>query len=120
MPVTETRAAASTEIRSNLPELTVSEVAAELKRTVEDAFPVVRLRGEVSNYRGPHSSGHVYFSLKDEGVRMDAVIWKGNFHRLRFKPEEGLEVVATGRVTTYAGKSSYQIVIEQLEPAGIG
>jgi exodeoxyribonuclease VII large subunit len=120
MPVTETRIAASTEIRSNLPELTVSELSAELKRTVEDAFPVVRVRGEVSNYRGPHSSGHVYFSLKDEGARIDAVIWKGNFQRLRFKPEEGLEVVATGRVTTYAGKSSYQIVIEHLEPAGIG
>ena len=78
------------------------------------------MRGEISNYRGPHSSGHAYFSLKDEGARIDAVIWKGNFQRLRFKPEEGLEVVATGRVTTYAGKSSYQIVIEQLEPAGIG
>src|SRR5712691_2143481 len=120
MRVTETLIVASTEIRTNLPELTVSELSAELKRTVEDAFPVVRVRGEVSNYRGPHSSGHVYFSLKDEGARIDAVIWKGNFQRLRFKPEEGLEVIATGRVTTYAGKSSYQIVIEQLEPAGIG
>jgi exodeoxyribonuclease VII large subunit len=120
MRVTETLIVASTEIRTNLPELTVSELSAELKRTVEDAFPVVRVRGEVSNYRGPHSSGHVYFSLKDEGARIDAVIWKGNFQRLRFKPEEGLEVIATGRVTTYAGKSAYQIVIEQLEPAGIG
>src|SRR6202140_5500400 len=112
--------AVSTEIRSNLPEITVSELSANLKRTIEDAFGYVRLRGEVLNYKGPHSSGHVYFSLKDEGARIDAVIWKGNFQRLRFKPEEGLEVVATGRVTTYAGKSSYQIVIEQLEPAGIG
>src|ERR1700736_1041461 len=120
MPVTETAAGASTEIGSNLPELTVSELSAELKRTVEGTFPHVRLRGEISNYRGPHTSGHVYFSLKDEGARIDAVIWKGNFQRLRFKPEEGLEVVATGRITTYAGKSSYQIVIEALEPAGIG
>src|SRR6202045_333991 len=120
MPATETQSNASTEIGSNLPELTVSELSAELKRTVEGTFPHVRLRGEISNYRGPHSSGHVYFSLKDEGARIDAVIWKGNFQRLRFKPEEGLEVVATGRITTYAGKSSYQIVIEQLEPAGIG
>src|ERR1700682_3540301 len=120
MPVTETLGNASTEIGSNLPELTVSELSAELKRTVEGTFPHVRLRGEISNYRGPHTSGHVYFSLKDEGARIDAVIWKGNFQRLRFKPEEGLEVVATGRITTYAGKSSYQIVIEQLEPAGIG
>ncbi len=120
MPVTETQSNASTEIRSNLPELTVSELSAELKRTVEETFPHVRVRGEVSNYRGPHTSGHVYFSLKDAGARIDAVIWKGNFQRLRFKPEEGLEVVATGRITTYAGKSAYQIVIEQLEPAGIG
>jgi exodeoxyribonuclease VII large subunit len=120
MPVTEAAAGASTEIGSNLPELTVSELSAELKRTVEGTFPHVRLRGEISNYRGPHSSGHVYFSLKDEGARIDAVIWKGNFQRLLFKPEEGLEVVATGRITTYAGKSSYQIVIEQLEPAGVG
>src|ERR1700687_301266 len=120
MPVTETAAGASTEIGSNLPEVTVSELSAEVERTVEGAFPHVRLRGEISNYRGPHTSGHVYFSLKDEGARIDAVIWKGNFQRLRFKPEEGLEVVATGRITTYAGKSSYQIVIEQLEPAGIG
>ena len=120
MRVTETLIVASTEIRTNLPELTVSELSAELKRTVEDAFPVVRVRGEVSNYRGPHSSGHVYFSLKDEGARIDAVIWKGNFQRLRFKPEEGLEVIATGRLTTYPGKSSYQIVIDRLEPAGVG
>jgi exodeoxyribonuclease VII large subunit len=120
MPVTETQRNASTEIGSNLPEVTVSELSAALKRTVEETFPVVRVRGEVSNYRGPHSSGHVYFSLKDEGARIDAVIWKGNFQRLRFKPEEGLEVVATGRITTYAGKSAYQIVIEALEPAGAG
>jgi len=120
MRVTETLVVASTEIRTNLPEFTVSELSAELKRTVEESFPFVRVRGEISNYRGPHSSGHVYFSLKDEGARIDAVIWKGNFQRLRFKPEEGLEVVATGRITTYAGKSAYQIVIEALEPAGVG
>jgi len=120
MRVTETLIVASTEIRTNLPEWTVSELSAELKRTVEDAFPVVRVRGEVSNYRGPHSSGHVYFSLKDEGARIDAVIWKGTFGRIRFKPEEGLEVIATGRLTTYPGRSSYQIVIDSLEPAGVG
>jgi exodeoxyribonuclease VII large subunit len=80
----------------------------------------VRLRGEVLNYRGPHSSGHVYFCLKDTGARIDAIIWKGNFTRLKFKPEEGLEVVVTGKVTTYPGKSTYQIVIDSLEPAGAG
>jgi exodeoxyribonuclease VII large subunit len=105
---------------TNAPELTVSELANALKRTIEDRFGYVRVRGEVSNYRGPHSSGHVYFCLKDENARLDAVIWKGTFARLRFRPEEGLEVIATGRVTTFPGKSNYQIVIEALEPAGVG
>jgi exodeoxyribonuclease VII large subunit len=112
--------AASTEARINLPEISVSELSAALKRTVEEAFPYVRLRGEVSGYRGPHSSGHVYFSLKDEGARIEAVIWKGVFGRIRFKPEDGLEVIATGKITTYPGSSKYQIVIDGLEPAGVG
>jgi exodeoxyribonuclease VII large subunit len=106
---------------TNLPEISVSELSQSLKRTVEEAFPYVRLRGEISGYRGPHqSSGHVYFSLKDDSARIDAIIWKGSFARMRFKPEEGMEVVATGKVTTYPGKSSYQIVIDALEPAGVG
>ena len=112
--------AASTEARTNLPEITVSELSASLKRTVEEAYPFVRLRGEVSGYRGPHSSGHCYFSLKDANARIEAVIWKGAFGRLRFKPEEGLEVIASGKVTTYPGSSKYQIVIEAIEPAGAG
>ena len=78
------------------------------------------MRGEVSNYRGPHSSGHAYFSLKDQGARIDAVIWKGVFARLRVRPEEGMEVIATGKITTFPGKSAYQIVIEAMEPAGVG
>jgi exodeoxyribonuclease VII large subunit len=105
---------------TNLPEVSVSELSQSLKRTVEEAFPYVRLRGEVSGYRGPHSSGHVYFSLKDDSAKIDAIIWKGAFARMRFKPEEGMEVLATGKVTTYPGKSSYQIVIDALEPAGVG
>lgn len=105
---------------SNAPELTVSDLAGALKRTIEDAFGHVRLRGEISGYRGPHSSGHVYFSLKDAGAKIDAVIWKGMFGRLKFRPEEGLEVIATGKITTFPGKSSYQIVIDHLEPAGVG
>lgn len=105
---------------ANAPEISVSELANALKRTVEDRFPFVRVRGEISNYRGPHASGHVYFSLKDAGARLDAVIWKGTFARLKTRPEEGLEVVATGKITTFPGKSSYQIVIESLEPAGVG
>ncbi len=108
------------EARLNIPEWTVSELAAALKRTVEDAYGFVRLRGEISGYRGPHSSGHAYFALKDENARIDAVIWKKTFGRMRIKPEEGLEVIATGRLTTYPGRSTYQIVIEALEPAGVG
>jgi exodeoxyribonuclease VII large subunit len=105
---------------SNAPELSVSELSAALKRTVEDRFGFVRVRGEISNYRGPHSSGHAYFCLKDLSARIDAVIWKGVFARLKTKPREGLEVVATGKVTTYPGKSTYQIIVEALELAGIG
>ena len=105
---------------TNAPEMTVSELSGSLKRAIEDQFGHVRLRGEISNYRGPHSSGHAYFSLKDASARIDAVIWKGVFSRLRTKPQEGLEVIATGKITTFPGKSSYQIVIDQLEPAGLG
>ncbi|MBB4040081.1 exodeoxyribonuclease VII large subunit [Microvirga flocculans] len=105
---------------SNAHEWSVSDLAGALKRTLEDAFGHVRLRGEVSGYRGPHSSGHAYFSLKDQNARIDAVIWKGSFAKLKFRPEEGMEVIATGRITTFPGSSKYQIVIEMLEPAGIG
>ncbi len=108
------------EPRLNLPELTVSELSASLKRTVEDTYGYVRVRGEVSGYRGPHSSGHAYFALKDESAKIDAVIWKGLFGRMRLKPEEGLEVIVTGRLTTYPSRSSYQIIVETLEPAGLG
>jgi exodeoxyribonuclease VII large subunit len=107
-------------LTANQPEWTVGELAGALKRTLEDAFGHVRLRGEISGYRGPHGSGHAYFSLKDGQARIDAVVWKGVFGRLRQRPQEGLEVVATGRITTFAGKSSYQIVIDSLEPAGLG
>lgn len=105
---------------SNIPEVSVSELSSALKRTVEDRFGFVRLRGEISNYRGPHASGHAYFCIKDEGARIDAVAWKTTLARMRIKPEEGLEVVASGKITTFPGKSSYQIVVEALEPAGIG
>ncbi|MBD8902023.1 exodeoxyribonuclease VII large subunit [Methylobacterium bullatum] len=112
--------AAPTPAVSNAPEWSVGDLASALKRTLEDAFGHVRLRGEISGYRGQHGSGHAYFSLKDGTARIDAVVWKGTFNRLRQRPQEGLEVVATGRITTFAGKSSYQIVVETLEPAGIG
>jgi len=104
----------------NAPEFTVSELSSALRRTVEDAYGHVRVRGEISGFRGPHSSGHCYFALKDENAKIEAVIWKFAHARMRFKPQEGLEVIATGKLTTYPGSSKYQIVIEALEPAGIG
>ncbi|MBB3974680.1 exodeoxyribonuclease VII large subunit [Hansschlegelia beijingensis] len=107
-------------VLSNAPEISVTELSQALRRTVEDTFGYVRVRGEVSGYRGPHSSGHAYFCLKDEGARIDAVVWRTSFSKLKFKPEEGMEVIATGRLTTYPGKSTYQIVIDVLEPAGVG
>jgi exodeoxyribonuclease VII large subunit len=113
MPETEIAA-------TNAPPLSVTELSSALKRTIEDRFGYVRVRGEISNYRGPHSSGHAYFSLKDHGARIDAVIWKGVFTRIRVRPEEGLEVIATGKITTFPGKSAYQIIVEAMEPAGVG
>ncbi|MBX9926788.1 MAG: exodeoxyribonuclease VII large subunit [Hyphomicrobiaceae bacterium] len=104
----------------NTPELTVSELAGGIKRTLEDSFGHVRLKGEISGYRGPHSSGHCYFALKDDNAKIDAVIWKGVFGRIKFRPEEGMEVIATGKVTSYPNSSKYQIVIEAMEPAGVG
>lgn len=105
---------------SNLTEFSVSELSGSIKRTVETAFDQVRVRGEISGYRGQHTSGHAYFSLKDDRARIDAVIWKGSFSKLKFRPEEGMEVIATGKITTFPGSSKYQIVIENLEPAGAG
>ena len=104
----------------NTPEFSVSELANAIKRALEDNFGHVRLRGEVSGYRGPHASGHCYFALKDDTAKIDAVIWKGVFGRLKVRPEEGMEVIAHGRVTSYPGSSKYQIVIEAMEPAGVG
>jgi len=105
---------------ANIAQLTVSELSSAIKRTLEDGFGFVRLRGEISGYRGPHASGHCYFALKDDKAKIEAVIWRGNFSRLRFRPEEGLEVIAQGKVTSFPGASKYQIVIESLEPAGVG
>ena len=102
-----------------LPEFTVSEISFEIKRFVETNFAHVRIRGEI--FGGKRAdSGHWYLSLKDENAVLAAVIWKGVASRLTFKPEDGLEVIATGKITTFAGKSSYQLVIEQMEVAGTG
>jgi exodeoxyribonuclease VII large subunit len=105
---------------ANTPEFSVSELAGAVKRTLEQTYGYVRLKGEISGYRGPHSSGHCYFALKDDKAKIEAVVWRGVFQSMRFKPEEGLEVIATGKITTYPGSSKYQIVIEALEPAGVG
>ncbi len=106
--------------RINVVELTVSELSNALKRAIEDGFGYVRVRGEISGFKGAAPSGHCYFRLKDDKAVLDAVIWKGSIARMRVKPQEGLEVVVTGKITTFAGSSKYQIVIETLEPAGVG
>jgi exodeoxyribonuclease VII large subunit len=104
----------------NIAEFTVSELSNAIKRTLEGAYGYVRLRGEISGFRGVHGSGHCYFTLKDDKAKIDAVIWRTTLASLRVRPAEGLEVIAIGRVTTYPGKSNYQIVIDALQPAGIG
>ena len=108
------------DIQSNAHSFTVSQISRKLQQVIEKEFGYVSIRGEVSNYRGPHSSGHVYFVLKDDKACLDAVIWKHAFSKLRHLPQEGLEVVVKGKLTTYAGSSRYQINIESLEPAGQG
>ncbi|HXQ42214.1 MAG TPA: exodeoxyribonuclease VII large subunit [Candidatus Udaeobacter sp.] len=103
----------------NLPEFTVSEISQAVKRTLEGAFERVRVRGEISGFKRA-ASGHLYFALKDEEAKLDAVCWRGTAGRLAIKPEDGLEVIATGRISSYPGRSSYQLVVESLEPAGEG
>jgi exodeoxyribonuclease VII large subunit len=107
------------EPRLNLPELTVSELSAALKRTIEDAYGYVRVRGELGKV-SYHSNGHVYFDLKDERACIAGVIWRSTAQRIKLKLEAGLEVAITGRLTTYPGRSQYQIVVDTLEPAGLG
>jgi exodeoxyribonuclease VII large subunit len=103
----------------NSPALSVSELSGALKRTVESAFGHVRVRGEISGFKR-HGSGHCYFTLKDENACIDAVIWRGNAAALAFLPEDGAEVIATGKLTTYPGRSKYQIVVDRMEIAGEG
>lgn len=103
----------------NAPAYSVSELSQALKRTVEEAYGFVRLRGEISKVTR-HASGHVYLTLKDERASIDGVVWKGVVSRLQAQPEHGLEVIVTGKITTYPARSSYQIVIETMEPAGVG
>jgi len=104
---------------TNIPEFTVSELSGALRRTVEESFDHVRVRGEISGFKR-HSSGHLYFSLKDSDAVLDSVCWKGQAVRLGLAPEDGMEVIAVGRLTTYPGRSKYQMVVERMELAGQG
>ena len=104
---------------SNIPEYTVSEISGAVKRTLEGAFGRVRVRGEITDLKR-HSSGHIYLSLKDEGAKLGAVIWKLTAFRLGMRPENGVEVIATGRLTSYGERSCYQLVVDRLEYAGTG
>jgi len=104
---------------SNIPDLSVSELSFALKRMVEQGFSHVRVRGEISGFKRA-SSGHLYFALKDDQSVLDAVCWKGSAGRLSAVPEDGLEVIATGKLTTFPGRSKYQIVVEDIEIAGAG
>lgn len=103
----------------NMPEQTVSELANALKKTVEDSYGFVRVRGELGRVVLA-KSGHLYFDIKDEGATLNTIMWKGNASKLPFKPEEGLEVVAEGRLSTYPGRSNYQMIADKLRPAGLG
>ena len=103
----------------NAPAYSVSELAFALKRTLEEAYGFVRLRGELSKITR-HASGHVYLTLKDDRASIDGVVWKGQVRALACQPQQGMEVIVTGRITTYPASSKYQIVVETMEPAGVG
>lgn len=103
----------------NQPELTVSQLAGAIKRVVEGHFEYVRVRGEISGFKRA-ASGHLYFDLKDENTVINTVCWKGVAAKMPFQPEAGLEVICTGKISTYPGRSNYQLVVEWMEPAGAG
>ena len=107
------------EANGNAKAYSVSELAFALKRTLEESYGFVRLRGELSKITR-HASGHCYLTLKDERAAIDGVIWKGQVRTLAVQPQQGMEVIVTGKITTYPASSKYQIVIETMEPAGIG
>jgi exodeoxyribonuclease VII large subunit len=111
--------AAAATTQSNLPELSVSELAQAVKRTMETNFDRVRVRGELGRVLIA-KSGHLYVDLKDADATISTVMWKANVQQLGFKPEEGLEVVAEGRLSTYPGRSQYQLICERMSPAGVG
>ena len=103
----------------NTLELSVSELSDSIKNLIEGNFGYIRVKGEIGRVSKP-ASGHIYFDLKDEDSVISGIIWRGNASALEIKPEEGLEVICTGKVTTYKGQSKYQIIIDNIEPAGLG
>lgn len=109
----------STQPQGNVAEFTVSELSFAIKRSIEEGFAYVRVRGELGRIARP-ASGHIYLDLKDDKSVLSGIIWRGQAARMKVQPEEGMEVIVTGRLTTYPGQSRYQIIIESLEPAGVG
>src|SRR5579875_1182553 len=104
---------------SNIPEYTVTEISGAVKRTLEGQFGRVRVRGEITELKR-YPSGHIYFSLKDEAAKISGVVWKSSVPRLGMKPENGVEVIATGRISAYPERSNYQLIVERMEYAGAG
>ena len=104
---------------SNVPEYTVSEISGAVKRTLEGTFGRIRVRGEITEFKR-YPSGHIYFSLKDEGGKIAGVVWKFSVPRLGMVPENGVEVIATGKISSYGERSSYQLIVERMEYAGAG
>src|SRR5271168_484208 len=104
---------------SNVPEYTVSEISGAVKRTLEGNFGRIRVRGEVTELKR-YPSGHIYLSLKDEGGKIAAVVWKSAVSRLGLEPENGVEVIAQGKISAYGDRSTYQLIVERMEYAGAG
>src|SRR5262245_13685901 len=122
MPMSDTDSPATTTRQQpghNLGEITVSELAGAIKRTLEGSFDRVRVRGEISGFKRA-ASGHLYLMLKDQNAAIKAVCWRTTAMRLGMAPEDGMEVIVTGRLTSYAERSEYQLVIERIELAGVG
>jgi exodeoxyribonuclease VII large subunit len=111
--------------KENIPEYSVTELSTALKNTIEDKFGYVRIKGELSGINN-HSSGHIYLTLKDENAVINGIIWRSSVSKIKIRPEEGLEVICTGKISTgynpgrYAGRSNYQITIDTMKPAGVG
>ncbi len=117
--MTDSSTADTASAEGNAQAYSVSELAFALKRTLETTYGFVRLRGELSKITR-HASGHVYLTLKDDRAAIDGLVWKGQVRALGVQPQQGMEVIVTGRITTYPASSKYQIVVETMEPAGVG